>query len=58
MRVLEEENRHNREEEMLSKLITKIFPELIKNKNLQIQEPHTSNMNKKKPTPRHMVGEL
>lgn len=42
MRVLEKENRHNREEETFSKLITKTFPELIRNMHLQIQVLHTA----------------
>lgn len=41
IRVLEE-NRCNREEETFSQLITEMFPELIKNMNLQIQELYTA----------------
>lgn len=43
---------------MVSKLRTETFSELIKNMNLQIQELHTSSINKKKSTPRHLVVEL
>lgn len=54
IRVLEENNRCNREEETFSQLITEMFPELIKNMHLQIQELCTNGINKKKPTGRHM----